>query len=273
MTKQQMASFHLFSLLLLAGWHPPSVAAGWRLVATASSTLAPVTANAAPHVTFSASHNKVKYETRAWTLVVHLQTQHLILLNHVRQTYWKGPLTTYLAVAERQARARRRQKAALVQRLSPEQRLVMEKRGGPFDSLSPHLEVTVTPTSDTALIAGHATTKYLVSRNGEPYEETWLTKAIHLGAEVNLKQLQRFFRQLQVARTTPPGTVLAELTSLVTRGYPVRTVNVGSGVTKELQRIERQPLSDNEFTAPQSYRPAPLFQVMSPSHSSRSPVS
>lgn len=249
-------------LLLVSIWHAPHAEAGWRLVATTFLTTSSTPSTLPAEVVLSVSRNRVKYETRAWVLVVNLTTQRVMLLNQVQHTYWEGPIDVYLADAEKRARLVRQQKAHLLRRLSPEQRLVMEKRSGPFDSGSPTLKITATPTTETTKIAGHSTTTYVVSRNGEPYEETWLAKDIHLGAEVKTAQLQEFFRKLQAARTTPPGTVLAELTQLVVSGYPARTVNLGSQMTKELRQSEQTSIPESEFSAPQDYTLTPLAEVM-----------
>jgi hypothetical protein len=101
----------------------------------------------------------------------------------------------------------------------------------------------------------------LVLRNGAAYEETWIAKEIHVTTEVDYQQSTAFVNRLQKARTTPPGVMLAEMTELVAKGYPVKTVNLLSGVTKTLVHGEQGTMPKSEVTAPQHYTAKTLLEV------------
>lgn len=197
-----------------------------------------------------------------WTQIVNLTTQRLLVINHIRQVYWEGPIDEYLAVAAARALEVRTLRDKLLQRLPSEQRMVMEKRSGPFDSTASTLEITVSQTSEEAIIASYEARKYLVLRNGEPYEETWIAKAIDFATEVDRQKLKKFMEKLQQSRTTPPGVVLAELVPLAGKGYPVKTVNLLSNMTKEVIQAEKKSLPDEAFAAPQRYAQRALIEVM-----------
>jgi hypothetical protein len=248
------------SALVFLTFGPPYIAyAGWSLsAATMRAASAPA---GSPSLTTLASSNRIKYATRAWAQVVNLSTQRLLIINHLAQTYWEGPLDEYLPVVTAQTEAMR---AALVNRLSPEQRTRIEQLSGPFDSFDPTLTVTVQPTTEEDTIAGYKAKKYLVLRNGAAYEETWIAKEIHFAAEIDQQQFTAFVSRLQKARTTPPGVVLAEMTELVAKGYPVKTVNLLSGVTKMIVQGEQGIIPEGEFTAPQNYTAKPLQEVTAP---------
>jgi hypothetical protein len=249
----------LGTLLVFTCSTPSVVQAGWSLsAATMRAASAPA---GSPSLTTLASGNRIKYATRAWAQVVNLSTQRLLIINHISQTYWEGPLDEYLPVVAAQTEAMR---AALVNRLSPEQRTRIEQLSGPFDTFDPTLTVTVRPTAEEGTIAGYAAKKYLVLRNGAAYEETWVAKGIHFAAEVNQEQFTAFVGRLQKARTTPPGVVLAEMTELVGKGYPVKTVNLLSGVTKIIVQGEQGTIPENEFAAPPNYTAKPLQEVTAP---------
>ena len=160
------------SLLLLLTGNVSSVAyAGWSLsAATMRTASSPV---GSPSLTTLASGNQIKYATRAWAQVVNLSTQRLLIINHLAQTYWEGPLDEYLPVVTAQTEAMR---AALVNRLSPEQRARIEQLSGPFDTFDPTLTVTVQPATEEDTIAGYKAKKYLVLRNGRPTKRRGLRK-------------------------------------------------------------------------------------------------
>ena len=252
------------ALLLTSFGFPASAVPGWRIVATTKSLASPSPPNSTPQIVTTVSQNRVKYETQAWSQIVDLRTQRLAVINHIGQVYWEGSIDEYLSVAAKRGREVRTQRDTLLQRLTPDQRMVIERSSGPFDVSATTLKVTVTPTPEEGTIAGYKAHKYTVLRNSEPYEETWITGEVNLSAEVDMQRLRMFIQQLQESRTTPPGAVLAELTDLVSKGYPVKTVNLLSHITKEVIRAERKDLADEEFAAPKGYAQRTLTEVMSP---------
>jgi hypothetical protein len=237
---------------------------GWRIVATTKPLASPSSPSSSSQLVTSVSQSRIKYETRLWTQIVDLKTQRLVVLNHIGQIYWEGPIDEYLFVAAKQAREIRTQMETMLQRLSPDQRMVIARRSGPFDVFTATLEVTATPTPEEETVAGYKAHKYTVLRNSEPYEEAWIAEDINFSTEVDIQQLREFFRRLQESRTTPPGAVLAELTDLVSKGYPMKTVNLLSHITKEVIQAERKNFADEEFAAPQGYAQKTLSEVMSP---------
>lgn len=258
----------LVVLCLFSFWFPASAGAGWHIVA---STIFPnwrSPPGGDSQVATYVSQNRIKYETRAWAQVVHFKIQRLLVINHLGQVYWEGPIDEYVATMASQAQARMNE---AMQRMPPDQRMIVEKRAGPFDTVAPTVEITVTPTPEKKTVAGHSARKYIVRRNDEPYEETWVAGDINLGTDVDRQKLRKFIGQLQVSRTTPPGSVLAELTELLDKGYPVETVNLISNITKEVIQVERKSISNAEFAVPKGYTQKALTEVMFPTGRGRTP--
>ena len=162
------------------------------------------------------------------------------------------------------SRERRAQAERLMNQLPYGPQPLAARRAGPFDSLSPRLTITVTPLSETESVAGYTAHKYRIQRNGIAYEETWLAEKITLSTDVDMSRLEAFIDTLQTSRTTPPGAVLAELTELINRGYPVRTVNLVTQVVKEVVRVEQRPIRDEVFLVPDGYAQKALVEIMFP---------
>ncbi len=251
-------------LCLFSFWFPTSAGAGWHIVATTMSPNLRSPSGGDPQVVTYVSQNRIKYETRAWAQVVDFRAQRLLVINHLGRMYWEGSIDEYITTMARRAQEVRKRIDEVIQRMSPDQRRAVESRAGPFDTVAPTIEITVTPTSEEKAIAGHKARKYIVRRNDEPYEETWVTGDINLGTDVDMQRLREFTGKLQVSRTTPPGAVLAELTELLDKGYPVRTVNLISNIIKEVIQVERKSISDDGFAVPKGYTQKALTEVMFP---------
>jgi hypothetical protein len=261
----------LIVLCLFSFWFPASAGAGWHLVATiVFPNLRPPPGGDSQVVTY-VSHNKIKYETRAWAQVADFTAQRLLMINHLERMYWEGSIDEYITTMARRAQEVRMRRNEVIQRLPPHQRKAVERRAGPFDTLAPIIGITVTPVPEKKTVAGHKARKYIVLRNDEPYEETWVAGDINLGTDVDRQKLREFIAKLQVSRTTPPGSVLAELTELLDRGYPVETVNLISNITKEVIQVERKSISDEEFAVPKGYTQKALTEMMFPTGRGQTP--
>ena len=253
----------LATLLLFSSWSPADAEGGWRIIATTASRSPATSPGDTSQIITAISQNKIKYETRVWVQIVDLKTQRLVVVNHLSRTYWEGPIDEYVAAMTKRALEVRARLDKVMQRMPAEQRLILEKRGGPFETLAPTLKITVTRSSQQESIAGYKARKYKILRNGEPYEDTWIAGKINLSTEVDMHELQEFIGKLQTARTSPPGVVLAELTNLIKQGYPVKTVNLFSNLTKEVTLAEKTNIPDTEFAAPPDYSQQTLTDLMS----------
>lgn len=251
-------------LLLFLYGLSPRVEAGWYIASTTIPPNSSASAWRPPQVVTRVAENRLTYETRAWTQIIDLNTQQLSVISHMGQVYWQGPIETYATVMAARSRERRAQAERLMNQLPYGPQPLAARRAGPFDSLSPRLTITVTPLSETESVAGYTAHKYRIQRNGIAYEETWLAEKITLSTDVDMSRLEAFIDTLQTSRTTPPGAVLAELTELINRGYPVRTVNLVTQVVKEVVRVEQRPIRDEVFLVPDGYAQKALVEIMFP---------
>ena len=250
---------------LLLGLSPTVTIAGWYFLATTTSEQTSASANRPAQLVNAISQNRIKYTTNVWTLIAHLGTQRIVLVNHVRKRYWEGPVDEYFSLLTRQLKDSQQKAEKMLQTMPPEQnqKLRAFSRVDPFDPLIPNLEISTTQASEQTTIVGHQAQRYEIRRNSEPYEETWLATDINVTGEVDEQRRKEFVSKLQLARTTPPGAVLAELTDLVSKGYPLKTVNLVSRVTKEVVQAQQQEFTDEEFMAPTGYMQSPLTETMS----------
>src|SRR5262245_47366535 len=259
----QTSNVILVMLLLFSFWSPADAEGGWRIIATTGSPSPATSPGDLAQIVTAISQNKIKYETRVWAQVIDLKAQRLIVINHLSRAYWEGPIDEYVAAMSKRAQEARARLDKVMQRMPAEQRLILEKRGGPFETFAPTLTITLTRSSQQENIAGYKARKYKISRNGEPYEDTWIAAKINLSAEVDMQKLQEFIGKLQTARTSPPGVVLAELTKLIEQGYPVKTVNLFSNRTKEVTLAEKTNIADTEFAIPSDYSQQTLTDLTS----------
>jgi len=244
----------------------PTVAvAGWQFLSTTAFDHTPASSQRPAQLVTALSQNRIKYTTNVWTLIVHLDTQRIVLVNHPRKRSWTGPVDEYFALQTQQLQESQQKAEKMLQVMPLEQsrRLRAFSRVDPFDPLIPTLEITTTRAAEQATILGKPTQKYEVRRNGEPYEETWVAANVDVTQEIDEQKRKTFVSKLQQSRTTPPGAVLAELTDLVTKGYPLKTVNLVSRITKEVVEAEQRYFTDEEFAAPPGYTESALAETMS----------
>jgi len=244
---------------------PPITVAGWQFLATTTSDQTRASAQRPAQLVTALSQNRIKYTTNVWTLIAHLDTQRIILVNHPRKRYWVGPVDEYFSTLTHQLQESQQKAEKMLQTMPLEQsqRLRAFSRVDPFDPLIPTLEITTVQVPKQSTIVGKPTQQYEVRRNGEPYEETWIAATVNITKEIDGQKRGEFVSKLQQARTTPPGAVLAELTDLVTKGYPLKTVNLVSRVTKEVVEVQQRDFTDEEFAAPSGYAESPLAEAMS----------
>ena len=251
-------------VFLLPYRFPPLVEAGWYIASTTTPLDSPDPSWRVPQIVTRVSQNRITYETRAWTQIIDLNTQRMSVISHVGQTYWQGPIDAYTTVMAERTQERRVRLERLMKQMPRGPQRLVGRRAGPFDSLSPVLTITITPTSEEASVAGYPAHKYSIQRNGVAYEETWLAGKINLGTDVDTSRLNAFIGKLRASRTTPPGSVLAELTELINRGYPVRTVNLVTQVVKEVVQVEQRPIRAEAFLVPNGYTHKALVEIMFP---------
>jgi len=244
---------------------PPITVAGWQFLATTTSDQTRASAQRPAQLVTALSQNRIKYTTNVWTLIAHLDAQRIILVNHPRKRYWVGSVDEYFSTLIHQLQESQQKAEKMLQTMPLEQsqRLRAFSRVDPFDPLIPTLEITTVQVPKQSTIVGKPTQQYEVRRNGEPYEETWIAATVDVTKEIDEQKREEFVSKLQQARTTPPGAVLAELTDLVTKGYPLKTVNLVSRVTKEVVEVQQRDFTDEEFAAPSGYAESPLAEAMS----------
>src|SRR5690349_29896 len=81
----------------------PSISfAGWYFLATTTSPSIPASTQRPAQLITALSHNQIKYTTNVWTLIVHLDAQRIVLVNHPRKRYWEGPVDQYFALQTQQ---------------------------------------------------------------------------------------------------------------------------------------------------------------------------
>jgi len=260
----QLSTLMIGGLLLLCA--SPCVAiADWYFLATTTSPQSPASVNRPAQLVTAISRNRMKYATNVWTLIVHLDSQRIVLINHLRKRYWEGPVDDYFSTLAQQLQdgQQKAEKMLQVMPLEQSQRLRAFNHADPFDPLMPTLSITVLRSSEQATMRGYQTQKHVVRRNNDPYEETWLATDIHVTTDIDEPKRKAFMDKLQQTRTTPPGAVLTELTEAIATGYPVKTVNMVSQVIKEVIEVQQRALQDEEFAAPGGYAVSALSETMS----------
>jgi hypothetical protein len=109
-----------------------------------------------------------------------------------------------------------------------------------------------------ATIAGYGCDGYRVSVGKTPTDEIWVTRKIDLLSEVGPAMMKEFEEITREARRMGPGvgegTEDPEYRKITEGGYPMKTVNLASGFTREVTRVEKKSLDASLFEEPKGYK-------------------
>ena len=161
--------------------------------------------------------------------------------------------------------------------LPPEQRKQMEamlKQAQAAQKPQPQLKpedcapdkVDVKRTGKNITVAGYDATGYEVFANGTLDSEVWIAPAITAVREIDPQKLERMVREMLKAlpQCPPRGQMFGAdpVWKLMKDGYPVRSVERGSGTVTEVVKAESRSLGAAEFQAPAGFARKPLSELM-----------
>ena len=136
-----------------------------------------------------------------------------------------------------------------LEKLTPEQRKMVEEKMGAFKNESASSEVTyqVTPTGETKSISGFSCAKYIVKKNGKDFQTVWATNQV--GGFDNLKKdMTDLTDRLSSAMGAKRNL---SLWFKDVQGFPVQTESYGS--VSVARKIERKSIPSSEFEVPTGY--------------------
>jgi hypothetical protein len=228
------------------------------------------------------SKNRLKMVGDGNTFVMDFAKNLFIAADQEHRVYWSGTVDTYLQEVKTFQQAAndlaRAQMVEAMKEMPLDQRKTMEdllqqmpsaNASSPSVPVGKRPGVTIEPTPETAMLAGHHTSKIMVYADGKPYQEVWLAHDLTMKADLDLKRLRGLQAQLtQAIMANIPSRQSVEedpaYTQLLEQGYPIKIVELGEGgeaeSVTEVVRIDKRDISEREFQAPEGYRRIDLHE-------------
>ncbi len=164
---------------------------------------------------------------------------------------------------------------AAMQGMSAEGKAMMQQSmnmPGQQKTMSPP-KVRVTKVGSGGKIAGLSTTEYLVTVNGEKYEQVWITEDASIMKELgNMDELAAMMVKMtdcmgqgmgMGASSMPEST--PQYQELFKKGYPVKIISYEGGmavVDSNVTKVEKRSISDQEFLPPRGFKKVSFSEMM-----------
>jgi hypothetical protein len=226
--------------------------------------------------------NRLKTVGDANTFIMDFAKNLFIATDQENRVYWSGMVDEYVREVKSFQQAAndlaREQMEEAMKEMPPDQRkgmedLLQQMRSANASSPSPPAAkrpaVKVESSAETAMIAGHKATKYMVYADGKPYQEVWLAKGLTMKADLDLKRLRGLQAKLtQAIMIDLPSRQAVEedpaYEQLLEQSYPLKIVELGEGgepeSVTEVVRIDKRDIPDREFQVPEGYRRIDLHE-------------
>ena len=157
--------------------------------------------------------------------------------------------------------------------MSPEERKMAQQMMGqmmpgqtPQACREPRMELK--KTGQQATIAGYPAVRYDVLADGKLESEVWIAKGLTAWRELDQQKIERFGAEMAKLAACGPGPGRQGFAGadphwkLAGEGYPVRTVDSGSGVTVEVVKAESRSIPAAEFQPPAGFARKTLQEMM-----------
>jgi hypothetical protein len=210
-------------------------------------------------VLISKGRIKSTWDEGIW-LINDINTNEMILVNDKLRLYSRGTIDDF-------CQAMSEVYTEVMKKIPPEQRALMEQEmKRQKKKTSP--KVSIERMGKGGMIAGFSTMKYLVTVNGVPYREVWLTTDASLMKELNPKKMSQFIAKLKQCMVGTAGMVVEavevspEYIKLEQKGIILKEVNKEEGyVETEVIRLEKKSIPDSEFQPPAGYKKISFFEM------------
>jgi hypothetical protein len=222
------------------------------------------------------SKNRLKMVGDGNTFIMDFTKNLFIAADQENRVYWSGTVDAYVQEVKIFQQAANDLAAAQMEEamkeMPPDQRKSLEdllqqmrsaNASSPSQRAAKRPTVKVEPTAETASIAGHSATKFMVFADGKPYQEVWLAKGLTLKADLDMKRLRGLQTQLTQAimANSPDRQAVEEDPAygrLLEQGFPIKIVELGEGgepeSVTEVVRLDKRDLPEREFQVPEGYR-------------------
>ena len=189
-----------------------------------------------------------------------LGTEGLTVLDHADESYMvitykqiQTILGPFMRAMKEMSESQKQALEGAIEGLTPEERAEVEAQLGSLDGGEDSPVIQIKAVHETETIAGLSASKIVVSRDGQPVVEAWVTEKIPL--DPFTRALNRLAPILGVLGGEGPAKYWNMLEELP--GFPLKVVDLSGKEPAEILRVTeaaKQKFTDADFTVPPGFK-------------------
>jgi hypothetical protein len=215
-------------------------------------------------------------ERPVMAVIVDLNADTITQVDYRERRYTTATMQDYAQIvqgatagATPQMAGRMKEMEEALRNLPPEQRKMAEQMMGARmpqaggECRVPTIDVRKVGPGET--IAGYATVRYDVTADARPQSRLWIAPAITAGKEMDAAKLRRFGEAMAKLASCGAGVALGGTGTAwqaSEEGYPVRTVDTGTGATVEVVKAQNRSVTVTELGPPAGFAKKSLQELM-----------
>ncbi|MFP4024658.1 MAG: DUF4412 domain-containing protein [Thiohalospira sp.] len=217
-------------------------------------------------------NNMMKIVQEDLITVFDLNNEIIILMNPVKEVYWKGNIADY------KTDIKRAMQSAMDEQLknAPEsqKQMIRDMYQGMIESIDDpskfageepdEYQLEIERTNEKERIAGYQTVKYEVKVNRQLKEEAWLSESNRAHKEFDIHKFYSIFGDfISQAETGDYYQNDDKYIEFAKLGFPLKSISYHGGYESviEVTNLERKNLDTSEFTPPGKYKKVQLTEV------------
>jgi len=195
--------------------------------------------------------------------IMNMNSKTMTMVSDKRKIYSTGTTKEYCASMSGMMKKMKAGMEAAMAGMSPEQRQMMGK------GKRPDPKVSIAKVGNGGIIAGFKTTKYLVSVDGKPHKEVWLTTDSAL-MKATKPYMSKFSEMSdEMSKCTGSGVMnlfivenSKEYNKLILTGYTLREKDTMVDNFHEVTSLKQESIPASEFAVPKGYKKMSFEEMM-----------
>lgn len=199
--------------------------------------------------------------------IMNMNSKTMTMVSDKRKIYSTGTMQEYCASMSGMMKKMKANMDAAMAGMSPEQRQMMEQMMG--KGKRPDPKVSIANEGNGGVIAGFKTTKYLVSVDGKPHKEVWLTtdSALMKATKPYMSKFSEMSDEMSKCGSGGGMNVFIventkEYNKLMRTGYTLREKDAEMSHFHEVTSLKQESIPASEFAVPKGYKKMSFEEMM-----------
>ncbi|MEM7007514.1 MAG: DUF4412 domain-containing protein [Thermodesulfobacteriota bacterium] len=222
--------------------------------------------------------NKMKFfdEQGQFYAIFDLNSGQMIQVDNVSRTYSTTKAEDYFdyykQYAKKMESAMREQLSELPPNKRAQAEAMMKRQGINMPANNPgSSEITVKRTGDTSKVAGYESAKYEIYKDGQLYEELWVTSDERFANELDLNKMSKYLSELTqiehnfLTNNNSSDEIEKAYIEVFKSGFPMKIIDYpkyGNAIVENTAKVSNKNIDSAEFEAPLGYKKVELEEML-----------